>query len=64
MHFTLFTTVANDPEATSSVLLNMVSTQNCYTTAKYFQSNDAIYIDHFTRCKQHWSRSTSCFSFL
>jgi len=22
------------------------------------------YIDHFTRCKQHWSRSTSCFSFL
>jgi len=20
-------------------------------------------IDHFTRCKQHWSRSTSCFSF-
>jgi len=21
-------------------------------------------IDHFTRCKQHWSRSTSCFSFL
>jgi len=19
-------------------------------------------IDHFTRCKQHWSRSTSCFS--
>jgi len=23
-----------------------------------------MYIDHFTRCKQHWSRSTSCFSFL
>jgi len=21
------------------------------------------HIDHFTRCKQHWSRSTSCFSF-
>jgi len=21
-----------------------------------------FYIDHFTRCKQHWSRSTSCFS--
>jgi len=21
------------------------------------------YIDHITRCKQHWSRSTSCFSF-
>jgi len=21
-------------------------------------------IDHFARCKQHWSRSTSCFSFL
>jgi len=21
-----------------------------------------INIDHFTRCKQHWSRSTSCFS--
>jgi len=21
-------------------------------------------IDHFTRCKQHWSRSTSCFSFF
>jgi len=20
--------------------------------------------DHFARCKQHWSRSTSCFSFL
>jgi len=20
--------------------------------------------DHFERCKQHWSRSTSCFSFL
>jgi len=19
-------------------------------------------IDHFTRCKQHWSRNTSCFS--
>jgi len=19
-------------------------------------------IDHFARCKQHWSRSTSCFS--
>jgi len=19
-------------------------------------------VDHFTRCKQHWSRSTSCFS--
>jgi len=23
-----------------------------------------IYIDHFTRCKQHWSRSTSYFSFI
>ncbi len=23
-----------------------------------------ITLDHFTRCKQHWSRSTSCFSFL
>jgi len=22
------------------------------------------HIDHFTRCKQHWSRSTSCFSLL
>jgi len=22
------------------------------------------FIDHFTRCKQHWPRSTSCFSFL
>jgi len=21
-------------------------------------------IDHFARCKQRWSRSTSCFSFL
>jgi len=21
-------------------------------------------IDHFTRCKQHWSRSSSCFSLL
>jgi len=21
-------------------------------------------IDHFARCKQNWSRSTSCFSFL
>jgi len=21
-------------------------------------------IDHFARCKQHWSKSTSCFSFL
>jgi len=20
------------------------------------------YIDHFARCKQHWSRNTSCFS--
>jgi len=19
-------------------------------------------IDHFTKCKQHWSRNTSCFS--
>jgi len=23
--------------------------------------NQAL-IDHFTRCKQHWSRNTSCFS--
>jgi len=22
------------------------------------------YIDHFARCKQNWSRSTFCFSFL
>jgi len=21
-------------------------------------------VDHFARCKQHWSRSTSCFSFF
>jgi len=21
-----------------------------------------MFIDHFTRCKQHWSRNTSCFS--
>jgi len=21
-------------------------------------------VDHFTRCKQHWSRSTSSFSFF
>jgi len=22
----------------------------------------SIFIDHFARCKQHWSRNTSCFS--
>jgi len=27
-------------------------------------SEQSIQQDHFTRCKQHWSRSTSCFSFL
>jgi len=23
-----------------------------------------MFIDHFARCKQHWSRSTSCLIFL
>jgi len=29
-----------------------------------FRLDIPIYIYHFTRCKQHWSRSTSCFSFI
>jgi len=27
-------------------------------------TNMNLLIDHFARCKQHWSRSTSFFSFL
>jgi len=29
---------------------------------KYYSNVNPV--EHFTRCKQHWSRSTSCFSFL
>jgi len=28
------------------------------------EENNFNFSDHFARCKQHWSRSTSCFSFL
>jgi len=28
------------------------------------KNQTCLHIGHFTRCKQHWSRSTSCFSFF
>jgi len=34
----------------------------CAFNFKCITSSECI--DHFTRCKQHWSRSTSCFSFF
>jgi len=34
--------------------------QNSKITTNYFFCYSVI--DHFTRCKPHWSRSTSCFS--
>jgi len=35
-----------------------------FYTYKLQQGKNPNDTDHFARCKQHWSRSTSCFSFL
>jgi len=44
-----------------AALLNFLS---CVHTQTHTNSKQEqlIYIDHFTRCKQHWSRNTSCLS--
>jgi len=45
-------------------VLNKTSTPKTGTSplAKWAFNKTWLPIDHFTRCKQHWSRSTSCFS--
>jgi len=43
-------------------ILNSVNIRP-FNTLSFHQGKHGT-IDHFTRCKQHWSRSTSCFSFL
>jgi len=46
------------------VKYSVKSTATFTLHGKFSERVIRVYIDHFTRCKQHWSRSTSCFSFL
>jgi len=41
---------------------NISQLHNAHVAKNKQTNKQSKYIDHFTRCKQHWSRSTSCFS--